>query len=227
MGRRLRHAALLSATVASLAAGAACGLGFEPGGYAEIRGLKDGAEAGTESDATADDSVLPVVPDGGVRVLIVGGRRDPFGQNDFSPFVAETLLVALTDKGEPTGFAYDRSPPSATNYVGSILRDGSLFVHTGGPVYRAPLADRLGADFTTLPQRSGLPQSGLRPCLVSDKGMLAAGGTGNDGGQTVWTTDVYFAPFDFADAGFGPWVPSSSKLVTFWNGLPTIPGFSG
>lgn len=215
--RLLRRAALLSASIASLAAIAACGLGFEPGEYAEVRPLVGGSDTGPGADdaTAASDSDLPVVPDGGARVMIVGGRRDPFGPNDFSPYVAETLIASISSTGEPTGFTYDRSPPSATNYTGSLLRGGNLYVHTGGyTAYRAPLADRLTSDWLILPQRgSGPPISGLRPSLVTEKGLLGAGGQGNDGGQTVWLTDVYFAPFDFADAGVGPWVASPSVLV--------------
>ncbi len=221
--RRVSRASILGALALACGSSAllACGLVFAPGDFTESSGAGTSSGEGGAIDAPSDQgtggsdggssSGDTGTSSGGVRVLLVGGRREPLngepsGNTFFTP---ETLKTTLLPSGEVGAWSFDYAPPTPSTWSSVKVMSGSVYAQASSTtVYSATFGDHITSDWTTLTLRGSTPENFQRAWMF-DKGLLSAGGFAPSA-----TTNVYFAPFNLGDGGIDPWQNlTESKLV--------------
>jgi len=175
---------------------AACSLTVSPGDYAQ-------------GDGDAAARVVPPVPPGGARLLLLAGQRETFNSKDNAFFIQETAQAIVQADGTIGGFYYDRAPPLSVNrYAQALIEDGKVITSgtsaTRGPqIAFAPLDTPTGAltgDWSLLAP-DGSVQDFSSTFLVRPSLFVSMGGTESvaleDGGTApVWNGKVFTASID-------------------------------
>lgn len=187
----------------------ACGLAFSPGDYAASPPETAEPDATPEPDVAVPTDAGPVdaaVPS--TRILLFAGRRDPVPGEPGAVNVAETMRTTLSSTGELGPWTFDVPPPQSTSWSRALLAGDTLLLQSVSVFLRAPFGDdHVGPVWTPLATK-GLPETFMRPWIVTDAGLTAAGGASDN----AFTTDVFVAPF-LADGGVDGWQAATSSLV--------------